>query len=995
MLFRLKSIQINTFIKQSKSLREYYIVNLNTYYNHRMPQYILVAAIALIAYSFNSACATSASDKDRVTVNITFNNRKGIVSEIKSDTEIKIKTCVGKLKFPIRSLSKIEMSEVPNLATVHLTSGDRWAAEIDDSFWDELDFDNSEEIRDLLENINSISFSIPQREKSQTPTHFMKLIMEDGSQALINTAKTLLTVDSADSKQQIPIGTLRAIKFITATGHDDPDSVIIRFHTGFVKRMGLGSEKKYIQTSDSYANKIKVYHRDIMGILSATDFEDNAMPAKAAKDSQNIYQINLKNGQTKTIPLPISIWKLKTDAGIIPFSSPMIASLTANSQKNKTHILKTVYGEIFSGKLLIREIITSNNQNKTTNIDIADINEISTDSTTMKIPDRWLVWYLKSGNAMVGSFADSSTGLFINDDLALQPDSVFRLTPTSDGSSFVNITKNGDIAYCKTKSRKVKIALLTTGTTISIPWKDICIVKTQNEVSEKDLLALHVVAANNTDKDDARNDQANDNTNDDWHNHKRNYVNDDNYLDVKTIKLRTSIGTLELEPNVFAKIVIDKSTAKACITSIYNDKLITSIPSKRLLGELQNIDEYELPEEELFEISIRDEKTPKPTRNSFICRLITGDILYGLLPAQELDLKKNESRGAPIKVDISTLQQILRNDEGDLVFNLERGNILATPKQRQLEALLLITGNTNKIGFKQIEFLIVNSTKLPPTTCYHPGMTASLKNEVFVEGGSFMQGSESGMPNETPMHNSSVSSFYMDSTEVTRAQFAAFVRDTRYETLAEQNDSKTTWKTPGFIQRLTDPVVCVSWIDAIEYCNWRSDETDLPKCYTIDKDQLIETDRTAMGYRLPTEAEWEFTARNRGKNNIYAWDSSSTKSPTTLANFQQDNSSQDQWVWTSPVQTFPTNGLGIFGLSGNVWEWCEDLYFDMAYSALKNSQNHNPCITHDTVQGLNRRVMRGGSFKNRLDLLRCTSRGNGQPYAFSSHVGFRCVRNAE
>ncbi|MBT3192686.1 MAG: SUMF1/EgtB/PvdO family nonheme iron enzyme, partial [Verrucomicrobia bacterium] len=98
---------------------------------------------------------------------------------------------------------------------------------------------------------------------------------------------------------------------------------------------------------------------------------------------------------------------------------------------------------------------------------------------------------------------------------------------------------------------------------------------------------------------------------------------------------------------------------------------------------------------------------------------------------------------------------------------------------------------------------------------------------------------------------------------------------------------------------------------------------------------------------------------------------------------------------TNPVKVFPANALGIYGLGGNVWEWCEDWYFAQAYAAMQNRNIGNPCFDSHDATGLTRRVMRGGSFRNDLDLLRCASRGSGHPLAFSNHVGFRCVRNAE
>jgi formylglycine-generating enzyme required for sulfatase activity len=193
------------------------------------------------------------------------------------------------------------------------------------------------------------------------------------------------------------------------------------------------------------------------------------------------------------------------------------------------------------------------------------------------------------------------------------------------------------------------------------------------------------------------------------------------------------------------------------------------------------------------------------------------------------------------------------------------------------------------------------------------------------------------------------------------------------------------------VQSRNDPAVCISWDDAAAYCNWRSRKSGLTPCYSINKDKSVDTDREATGYRLPTEAEWEFAARSGGKDNTYACRESSGD---LWANYKA-TSENDKWIWTNPVKDFPPNELGLYGLSGNVWEWCEDWYFNKAYASLQNRKVHNPCITLDNAPGLNKRVMRGGSFYNSKGWLRCTSRGNGLPYAYSNRVGFRCARNAQ
>ncbi len=955
-------------------------MNLNTYHNPRMPQFIMVVAIALTAYSF--ACI--ASEKDRVTANITFVGGNGIVTEVASDTEIKIRTCVGKLKFPVSALSIIETSSTPDVATVHLTSGDRWVGSIGDNILDDLDIENSEDLIKRHGKIESIRFNSLQNYPFQKPVHYMKFILDDGSQALINPTKIVIPLETEFGRWEIPIGSLRALKFVTPYGSDEPESVIIRLRSGIVQRMQLASQKNYMRSYDSYGNRIKVYHRNITGALSETRFNE----ASTTEDDENIsYIITLKNGETKTVSLPVSILKHKTNAGVMPFITPMIASITSDTNSKYGNMLTTVYGELIPGNIATSEFnIIADNDDGYTPIKIDDLDKIIMNSATIPVPDKWLVWYLKSGMTLIGRF-ESLDQLLTADDKEIDPNTIFSLSPAEDSSEFVNVTREGHVTTYKTTSQKVTIALLTTGTTISIPWKDVVMVKLEKEITPRLLQTSPVVIERK--KEPRRRLEVATKFVPEEDVEQSKVVASENKIE--TIKLRTAIGTLELNPSIIAKISIDKIASKACVTTIYSDKLITSIPSKSWLEELQNIDDYEFPKDDLFEIIFRESEAPKKSKNSFACRLITGDILYGILPDQELIIKKTENRGESIQVNLNKLNQISLDDAGQLTFLMQHGNVTATPKKRELKTLFW--GNTNKIAFKQIEVLALNNLELPPPTGFHLGMTSFLRNEILVEGGEFMQGSNSGMPNESPVHTSAVSSFYMDSTEVTRAQFAVFVNETGYETLAEQSAAKVTWQKPGFIQRQTDPAVCVSWIDAVEYCNWRSKKTKLSKCYILDKERMVETDRTAMGYRLPTEAEWEFAARNRGQNNTYAWENSSTT--ILAANYHQDSLSEERWVWTNPVQTFSPNGLGIFGLSGNVWEWCEDLYFDMAYSAQLNNNVHNPCITHNSAPGLVRRVMRGGSFKNRINLLRCTSRGSGHPFAFSSHVGFRCVRNAK
>ena len=296
----------------------------------------------------------------------------------------------------------------------------------------------------------------------------------------------------------------------------------------------------------------------------------------------------------------------------------------------------------------------------------------------------------------------------------------------------------------------------------------------------------------------------------------------------------------------------------------------------------------------------------------------------------------------------------------------------------------------------------------PPTFTDDPPLEPALEPEeplaqaVRVRGGKFKLGRSAqegdGLDDEKPAIDVSVDDFFMDETEVTVKFFQRFVESENYRTDAEKTGEEETWKVPGFRQTPEHPVVRVSWNDAVQFCNWRSAQEGLEPCYVYNPDEgSVVCLRQKSGYRLPTEAEWEYAVRGGGQTRRYPWGAAEDLNQAVrFANFAQRRGQPfDGSIKTSEVKKYPANTLGIHDLAGNVWEWCEDWYHKDAYFFVLPQKNPaNPCVETGDVEGLERKSMRGGSWYNDLDFLRCSSRASGPPSASANRIGFRCVRTA-
>jgi len=240
-----------------------------------------------------------------------------------------------------------------------------------------------------------------------------------------------------------------------------------------------------------------------------------------------------------------------------------------------------------------------------------------------------------------------------------------------------------------------------------------------------------------------------------------------------------------------------------------------------------------------------------------------------------------------------------------------------------------------------------------------------LTNMVFVPGGTFTMGNiwSGGDSDEKPAHKVELDSFYIGKYEVTQKQYETVMGNVK------------NWPS-NFGVGDSYPAYYVSWIEAVEFCNKLSEIEGLTSCYAIDGIE-VRCDFNANGYRLPTEAEWEYAARGGGRTDR-KW--SGTNSTNSMGNYAWYNSNSDFLI--NSVGAKKPNDLGIYDMSGNVWEWCWDWY-----GGYSSSEQTNPSgSSSGTV-----RVRRGGSYYISSNACRTANRSYDNP-SDREFLGFRVVR---
>jgi len=309
--------------------------------------------------------------------------------------------------------------------------------------------------------------------------------------------------------------------------------------------------------------------------------------------------------------------------------------------------------------------------------------------------------------------------------------------------------------------------------------------------------------------------------------------------------------------------------------------------------------------------------------------------------------------------------------------------------------------------------LAISGAVQPPNS---PACRLPDRSEVHIAGGTFQMGSAEYYEEEGPVHTETVAPFWIDRYDVTNAEFAKFVAATHYVTDAEKRPNPADYpeiekdklvaggavfiSPTGGVRTMEDPM---QWWSFVPGADWRHPDGPGSSIAGHDNDPVVQVsydDALAYakweGRELPTEAQYEFAARGGLDGKTYGWGDELTPGGKYQANvwqgtFPTSNAGSDGFSGRAPVGCFPANGYGLYDTIGNVWKWTSSLY---ATPDSKDAMPDMPMSKTPSSRVL--RTIKGGSFlcaPNYCRRYRPAARQSQETSFSAAHLGFRTVSN--
>ncbi len=373
------------------------------------------------------------------------------------------------------------------------------------------------------------------------------------------------------------------------------------------------------------------------------------------------------------------------------------------------------------------------------------------------------------------------------------------------------------------------------------------------------------------------------------------------------------------------------------------------------------------------------------------------ETLLGFLSAYILDKTEAEVLEADRKNKLGDFYKIFSEPHEKMIIEKNIPPSVIEPKSKNVFSTsndrlkTLVIWALCLVVVSLIFYILLSSKRLVlPPNIQFPTMIP-LKSGVFTMGDTFNDTDSTA--NEKPCHQVILDSFEMSQTPI---MFDLFDKFCIAKNIPLRED--LGWG------RKNHPAIMMDWYEAVAFCNWLSELNNLEAVYTIDHNKVngaikVMSHLEKNGYRLPTEAEWEYAASIDVKTNIkYRFGNHKNRADGKELNFDSKGNAQNEYTIKGKVfhhQTLPVLESGInqnnlYGMAGNVAEWCHDYYHPRFYK--ENNNNNNPVAEECLKDTSCLHVLRGGTWKQSASKIRASFRGSSSASSRSEMIGFRVVR---